>query len=164
MLSSLTLTSWRGIDTLTIDLTKKTYIRGINGSGKTHILDAIHLLSGARPLYGNTSLETGTSFEATWRDADLSKSYRMFHDGTREFFAIQGTKVTKPKYLQSLPWRTVHISPFDMNILYFAPQMRRDYMDLILSRTYEQFPRLERDYQMTMRQRNAMLKKIREGT
>ncbi len=65
--------------------------------------------------------------------------------------------------MTALPWRTVHISPFDMNLLYFAPAMRRDYIDLILSRTYSQFPRVKRDYDLAMRQRNAMLKNIRDG-
>lgn len=65
--------------------------------------------------------------------------------------------------MTALPWRTVHISPFDMNLLYFAPAMRRDYIDLILSRTYAQFPGIKRDYDLVMRQRNAMLKSIREG-
>ncbi len=95
--------------------------------------------------------------------SDLAKSYRVVRDDTREYFAIQGTKVTKPKYMIALPWRTVHISPFDMNLLYFAPSMRRDYMDLILTRTYEQFHHVRRDYDLVMRQRNALLKKIRDG-
>jgi recombinational DNA repair ATPase RecF len=41
--------------------------------------------------------------------------------------------------------------------------MRRDYIDLILSRTYAQFPGIKRDYELVMRQRNAMLKSIRDG-
>jgi recombinational DNA repair ATPase RecF len=65
--------------------------------------------------------------------------------------------------MAALPWRTVHISPFDMNLLYFAPAMRRDYIDLILSRTYAQFPGVKKDYDLAMRQRNAMLKNIRDG-
>ena len=65
--------------------------------------------------------------------------------------------------MAALPWRTVHISPFDMNLLYFAPAMRRDYVDLILSRTYAQFLGVKRDYDLAMRQRNAMLKSIRDG-
>ncbi len=51
MLSLFSLTSWHGIDTLTVDLRQRTYIMGANGSGKTHILDALHILSGSRPLY-----------------------------------------------------------------------------------------------------------------
>lgn len=65
--------------------------------------------------------------------------------------------------MSTLPWRTVYISPFDMNLLYFAPNMRRDAMDLVLSRVYEQFSGVKRDYELTMRQRNALLKNIREG-
>lgn len=162
MLSSFSLTSWRGIDEMTLDLGQRTYIIGANGSGKTHILDAIHMLSGSRPLYGDATLDAGSEFEGIFEVSGLRKSYRMVRDDTREYYAIQGSKTTKPKYLAALPWRTVHISPFDMNLLYFAPSMRRDYIDLILSRTYEQFPRVRRDYDLAMRQRNAMLKKIRD--
>ncbi len=121
------------------------------------------MLSGSRPLYGDATLDAGSEFEGIFSDGDLRKSYRMVRDENREYYAIQGTKTTKPKYMTALPWRTVHISPFDMNLLYFAPAMRRDYIDLILSRTYGQFPRVRRDYDLAMRQRNAMLKNIRDG-
>ena len=141
----------------------RTYIQWTNGSGKTHILDAIHMLSGSRPLYGDATLDSGSEFEGIFSDSDLRKSYRMVRDDTREYYAIQGFKTTKPKYMTALPWRTVHISPFDMNLLYFAPAMRRDYIDLILARTYAQFPGIKRDYELAMRQRNAMLKSIRDG-
>lgn len=63
----------------------------------------------------------------------------------------------------ALPWRTVHISPFDMNLLYFAPSIRRDAMDTTLARVYEQFAKIKKEYEGVMRQRNALLKKIREG-
>ena len=121
------------------------------------------MLSGSRPLYGDATLDAGSEFEGIFSGSDLRKSYRMVRDDTREYYAIQGSKITKPKYMTALPWRTVHISPFDMNLLYFAPAMRRDYIDLILARTYAQFPGIKRDYDLAMRQRNAMLKNIRDG-
>ena len=121
------------------------------------------MLSGSRPLYGDATLEPGSEFEGIFSGNELRKSYRMVRDDTREYYAIQGSKTTKPKYMTALPWRTVHISPFDMNLLYFAPAMRRDYIDLILSRTYAQFPSIKRDYDLAMRQRNALLKSIRDG-
>lgn len=55
------------------------------------------------------------------------------------------------------------MSPFDMNLLYFAPSFRRDYIDNILARTHEQFRETKKDYENIMRQRNALLKKIRDG-
>ena len=89
MLSSFSLTSWRGIETLTIGLGQRTYIMGANGSGKTHILDAIHMLSGSRPLYGDATLDTGSEFEGIFITGGLSKSHRMVRDVTREYYAIQ---------------------------------------------------------------------------
>ncbi len=163
MLSSITITSFRGIDRLSLWLGKHTYIMGANGSGKTHILDAIHILAGSRPLYGNIGLDNWTQFEGSFSENDLLKNYCILRDDGRDYFAIQGEKITKAKYMQVLPWWTVHISPFDMNLLYFAPSIRRDYIDLILARTHKQFSKVRRDYDLVMRQRNAMLKKIRDG-
>jgi DNA replication and repair protein RecF len=67
------------------------------------------------------------------------------------------------KYREELPYRTVFLSPFDMNLLYFAPSVRRDYIDSILARTFAQFSKVKRDYETVMRQRNALLKKIRDS-
>ena len=67
------------------------------------------------------------------------------------------------KYREELPYRTVFVSPFDMNLFYFAPSLRRDYIDSILARTFAQFSSVKRDYDESMRQRNALLKKIRDG-
>lgn len=50
-----------------------------------------------------------------------------------------------------------------MNLLYFAPSMRRDAMDITLARAYEQFSKVKKDYELVMRQRNTLLKKIRDG-
>lgn len=159
----LSIESFFGIDTLTVSLWNRTYIQGTNGSWKTHILDAIHLLSGSNPLYGQVRMPDQSSVEAQFWAEGMPVKYRLFHDGKREYFVIQGAKTTKPKYLASLPWRTVYISPFDMNVLYFSPSMRRDYIDLILMRTFAQFSKIKRDYELTMRQRNTLLKSIRDS-
>jgi DNA replication and repair protein RecF len=163
MLRNFSITSFRGIDRLNLSLGERTYIQGANGSWKTHVLDAIHLLSGSHPLYGNSTMDVGCVFEGVFIQDELSKNYKLLQEDKRSFFAVQGSKVTKPKYMSALPWRTVYISPFDMNLLYFAPNMRRDAMDLTLSRVYEQFSKVKKDYELVMRQRNALLKKVRDG-
>jgi DNA replication and repair protein RecF len=91
------------------------------------------------------------------------KMYQLTRVSGKDEYRIQGTKVSSIKYRSELPYRTVFLSPFDMNLLYFAPSLRRDYIDSILSRTYAQFPQVRREYERIMRQRNALLKKIREG-
>lgn len=49
-----------------------------------------------------------------------------------------------------------------MNLLYYAPSIRRDYVDALLARVFAQFSRVKKDYETVMRQRNALLKKIRD--
>ena len=73
MLSSISISSFRGIQELTVTLGQRTYIMGANGSGKTHILDVIHILSGSRPLYGDMTLESGSQFEGIFCQEDLMK-------------------------------------------------------------------------------------------
>lgn len=92
----------------------------------------------------------------------MNKRYQIAFEDGKERFWVQGERLSRPKYLQSLPFRTVYISPFDMNILYFAPEMRRNYMDDILARVFEGFARQKRSYELTVRQRNTLLKRIRE--
>lgn len=50
-----------------------------------------------------------------------------------------------------------------MNLLYFAPSVRRDYIDSILDRIFHQFRIVKREYEGVMRQRNALLKRVRDG-
>lgn len=57
MLRKILISAFRGLENQCFDFGNKTHIIGLNGSGKTHILDAIHLLAGAKNLYGNTRLE-----------------------------------------------------------------------------------------------------------
>lgn len=163
MLRKILISAFRGLENQCFDFGNKTHIIGLNGSGKTHILDAIHLLAGAKNLYGNTRLEHHDRIEVLFWDDITAKSYILSADERREIYMAHGKKLSRPKYLEALPFRTVYVSPFDMNILYFAPSMRRDYLDDILSRAYAQFGKIRRDYEGVMRQRNALLKKIREG-
>lgn len=136
---------------------------GKNGSGKTHILDAVHLLGWSVSFYTHAPIDPDTRFEGVFEEDSLAKHYTLFQNQKSTQYSIQWAKITKPKYLQALPFRTVFVSPFDMNLLYFAPNIRREYIDNILERAYEQFPKVRRDYERVMRQRNALLKKVREG-
>lgn len=142
---------------------KKTYIMGENGSGKTHILDVLHFLGGSSFVYSDNCIDDESFFEVTFEENFLAKSYTFYQQNKKGIYAIQGIKTTKPKYIKSLPFRTVFVSPFDMNLLYFAPSMRRDYIDSILERSFEQFRNIRRDYEGVMRQRNALLKRIKDG-
>lgn len=162
-LSSLYIQKFRGIEHATFHFGHKTHIIGENGSGKTHILDALHLLSGIKNIYGNTKLESSDSIEILYTEHSLQKKYTLTSLEGKEYFSIQNTKISKPKYRTALPYRSVYVSPFDMNLLYFTPSMRRDYLDSILEQSFLQFPAVKREFERVLLQRNTLLKKIREG-
>lgn len=91
------------------------------------------------------------------------KHFSRTRQGGKDIYQIQQKKISGIKYQENLPHRTLLVSPFDMNLLYFAPSARREYIDSILMRAYPSFGKVRREYTEAMRQRNSLLKKVREG-
>ena len=162
MLGTFHIKNFRGCPNWELCLGKKTYIRGPNGSGKTHLLEGIHILAQWHLIYNDDPVDDTSFFLWSWQTDSWEKQFSLYRDDRSDKYAIQWSKVTRIAFRASLPFRSVFVSPFDMNLLYFAPSMRRDYIDSILERKYEQFRNVRRDYEGVMRQRNALLKNIRE--
>lgn len=89
MIKNIVLNSFRGMKNIEFSLGQKTHIVGRNGSGKTHVLDAIHLLTGAKNIYGNPKLENGDRIEIFFEKNFSPISYIFAADEKREFFLIQ---------------------------------------------------------------------------
>jgi len=51
----------------------------------------------------------------------------------------------------------------EMNILYLGPSLRRDFLDEALLLTYPEFGKIKREYHLALKNRNSLLKQIREG-
>lgn len=164
MLRTFSFDGFRGSKKALPGLWNRTYIFGNNGSWKTHILEWIHLLCQWHLTYNPLPLSAGSFFEAGWEEAGIgTKHFSRIRKDRSDEYAIQWKKVTRKKYFEELPFRTVFLSPFDMNLLYLAPSLRRDYIDSILEQKYEQFAGVKRQYDTVVRQRNALLKNVREG-
>lgn len=54
-------------------------------------------------------------------------------------------------------------SPIEMNVLYLGPSLRRDFLDEPVSLAFPEFAKVKKDYSATLKNRNALLKKISEG-
>jgi DNA replication and repair protein RecF len=143
--------------------THTSAIVGDNGSWKTHILESIHRLALGETSYKNSPKDWGVYISWVYQLQDLFYEYRLIESSEKKEFFIQWKRLTSPKYFEALPFRTVLFSPFDMNLLYFAPSYRRDMIDGLLKRTFAQFTGVRRQYETVLRQRNALLKQIREG-
>jgi recombinational DNA repair ATPase RecF len=51
----------------------------------------------------------------------------------------------------------------EMNILYLGPTLRRDFLDEAISIAYPEFTKIKREYGLALKNRNSLLKQIREG-
>lgn len=59
--------------------------------------------------------------------------------------------------------RAVLFSPMEMNILYLGPGLRRDFLDEAILLAHPEFAKTKREYAAVLKNRNSLLKQIREG-
>lgn len=52
----------------------------------------------------------------------------------------------------------------EMNILYLGPTLRRDFLDEAILLAYPEFSKVKREYLLSLKNRNSLLKQIREWT
>ena len=124
---------------------KITLITGKNGSGKTNILEAIHLLSTSK------SFRAGYDREMINLDADFARIDAEISDGNRnklEMIITKSTvfenasskkvkinKVAKTIYNFCEKTKTVLFTPEDIELITGSPSQRRKYIDLVRFQT-----------------------------
>lgn len=150
-------------------------VTGKNASGKTNLLEAVYLLG------------TGNSFKAKLVDemvrfgqelgrvkgltADQKERRDLEVVVTRGLVAgqktlkrkylIDGASKRKKDYVGLLP--VVVFRPEDMDMLPGGPDIRRNFMDEILSQVSESYARSLTTYTQALRRRNKLLDAVREG-
>jgi len=137
---------------------------GDNGQGKTNVLEAIYLCSLSK------SFRTKSSADLVGFGEDFS-SIRC-HTGDRELEVIVTSK-TSQKVLKVNGvkksasdfvglFKAVFFSPDDLANMSFSPSLRRRYVDVVLTQLNHDYLEALMRYKEACRQRNALLKKIRE--
>ncbi|MDR2411292.1 MAG: hypothetical protein LBD88_01485 [Candidatus Peribacteria bacterium] len=71
-------------------------------------------------------------------------------------------KKTSSKNFFSNSYSCVIFSPVSMNIIYFSPNLRRDFLDDTLKSSYLEYDKLLKDYKKILKSRNLALKAINE--
>lgn len=151
-----------------------TVIVGPNASGKTNILEAIHLLS------------TGKSFKARIEEeminykAELSRvkgRVGEMHEvvltrGEITLGTSRPEKVARKRLLISGlgkrlidfagGFKVVLFGPWDLELVTQSPSRRRSFLDMVLSQVDREYRRSLLSYEKGLRQRNKLLFRIRE--
>lgn len=140
-----------------------TCITGLNGSGKTNLLDAVYYLCYTKSYfsaYQQNCVQKGTDgfrvegvFEQKERTEIISCKWKQ---GKKEIFA-DGVEYERPtdhigKYA------AVMIAPDDMELINDGSEQRRKWVDSILGQTDREYLERLMRYQRVLMQRNAWLK------
>lgn len=148
---------------------KTTVFLGKNGLGKTNILEAIYLLSLGK------SFRTNQLPDLIEHQKDYLRATAVIEQDQEEvklefFFSSQPKRQTRcrrnevtlsaKKFIGQL--KTVLFHPEDLNILYLAPELRRRYLNILLCQTDPLYLDALMKYRKVIKQRNALLRTIRE--
>lgn len=167
MITQITLRNFRNFSHICLDwLQEKNYITGENGKGKTNILEAIsvlcnHSLSGI-PIDEMVQSQQDVFFielshHTLW---NISISYDKVNKKKKYF--VNGKSTTKKK-LSLESYKCVCFTPIIMNMLYLSPGLRRDFLDTVLSSSFDSYKWLLSSYKIILKHRNKMLKNIAEN-
>lgn len=150
-------------------------VTGKNASGKTNLLEGVYLLA------------TGNSFRAKLIDEmvlfgeEMGRVNGMLTDKNEQIqievvvtkgevggqktlkrkYYLDGVSKRKKDFMGTL--RVVIFRPEDMDMLTGGPDIRRSFMDEVLSQVSESYERSLSTYTQALRRRNKLLDAIREG-
>lgn len=141
---------------------------GKNGSGKTNVLDAVHYLSMCKS-YLNTIDRQNIQFDQSFFSingdwSDEEKNYNVhcaFKLGAKKVFKINKKEYEKlAEHIGRFP--VVFISPYDGDLIAEGSELRRKWMDGILSQIDKEYLDHIQRYAKVLEQRNALLKNMFE--
>lgn len=173
-INSLKLINFRNHTKLELNLEQNTLlIQGANGSGKTNILEAIHLLSTIKSVKAEVDVELIEHTKDFCRlDADITTSNETKtleliikrHNGSDntsvKTVKINGVSKALFKFAGTLT--SVMFSPDDIAVLTGSPSIRRKYIDSILFQIDNSYKQAYAKYQKALKGRNKLLEMIRE--
>ncbi len=169
ILNSLLLRNFRLHKSTTLEFSKNlNYIIGGNGQGKTTILEAIYYLCTTKSLSQSQDSEAVTfnegSFEIGGKFSDLTDStIRAYYDinNNKKVIFIDDKQIHRAaSVIGKFP--VVTLIQSDHAITQGAPAERRKFVDSIISQASETYLNILLDYNKTLRQRSALLSKIKE--
>lgn len=137
-----------------------TIISGPNGSGKTNILEAIHVLATGKSFRDHD--EALLQYDQEWWQiqgvfSEVEREVR-FKDMKKEFY-YEGERRGRFSRAHRLP--VVLFEPDDLLMVHGSPSKRRAYIDHLLSQVIPSYGSALRRYERALAQRNRVLKQQR---
>ncbi|MDD2364628.1 MAG: DNA replication/repair protein RecF [Desulfuromonadaceae bacterium] len=163
-LSSIFISNFRNLSSTQIEPGKRfNLLYGLNGQGKTNLLEAIYLLGSPRSFrnarfpelvkYG----ENQTSIIGTVESAGIENKLRLSIESAGRRVEIDGKSVYKASELHG-KFNAVIFSPDDTGMVRMGPDSRRRYLDRTVYMGDIGYLHCWHSYQRILKQRNQLLK------
>ena len=139
---------------------------GMNGSGKTNLLEAVHYCALGRSHRTSQDQEVVRRGEEAALAQVRLESHALHHDidvlltpkeARKKQISIDGKRASRLSDLMG-KLRCVIFSPEDLNMIRGGPSLRRKFLDMMISQLSEEYFVALQQYQRSLAQRNAILK------
>ena len=164
-LTKITITQFKNYDIETFSFTERVVgICGLNGKGKTNLLDAIYYCCFTKSYFAKTdALNTqfgkdGFRLEGLINNDKIICIYRG--TGKKEFYLNDVEYNKFSEHIGKFP--AVMIAPDDVELITGASEERRRYMDTVLSQIDAGYLQQLIQYNKVLQQRNSLLKRFAE--
>ncbi len=142
-------------------------ICGENANGKTNLIEAIWMFTGAKSFRGNKDVELPTIGQEKAGLSLLFESGGVEKEATieitnRRTATLNGKKLSGAASLAGRFYAIV-FSPDDIGLVSDGPAHRRRFLDLAISQLYPPYLSFLRQYNRSLLQRNTVLKDIKKG-
>lgn len=170
-LQNIQLANFKNYESASFEFNEKVNaVVGVNGSGKTNLLDAIHYLAFCKSYF------TAQDFPSVRFDSDffaIHGDFVGYEDGrTRHIscvFKAGGRKMMKlnQKEYERMSdhvgqYPLIMVAPVDGNLIHGASELRRKFFDMAMSQFDKSYLQTLISYQKLLGQRNALLKQMFE--
>ena len=166
ILKTLSVYNYRNIEQAELELSPKlNCFVGSNGVGKTNLLDAIYYLSFCRSAFSQTNQQvlrhgqewmalTGTYITPQGEELKISCGLKVGH---RKSFKKNGKEYQKlSEHIGLIP--LVMLSPQDSELIIGGGEVRRRFMDVVISQYAPDYLHSLIRYNQALQQRNTLLK------
>ena len=186
-ISHVSLTNFRNYERLELELQPgMTLFEGENGAGKSNLLEALYMLAVARSPRASSERElvrrsngegefyTQVAADVERREdaVNLQINFRSTNApasatapamlSVQKYFRVNGVARRASALIGNL--NAVMFSADDLEIVYGPPSVRRRYLNILISQTDREYLGAVQRYERVVRQRNHLLRQIREGT
>ncbi len=166
MLKSLNILNYRNIREASLEFSAKlNCFVGLNGQGKTNVLDAIYLLSFTKSAYTSqdslniTHGEEMAMVQGVYDDFTISCGLRR---GVKKQF--RKDKKDYPRLLDHIGLiPLVMVCPADHQLIEEGSDERRRFMDVVIGQRNRKYLDCLANYNMLLKQRNALLKQYADA-